>query len=131
MTFFSFKKHRAAKAAEPEKAKKLPVTTVPKALATQANIIGKAFHVILRPHVTEKASVLSETGRNVYVFEVSRLADKRNVALAISELYKVVPEKIAVLKIPPKKSFVRGRAVAEKTRYKAYVYLKKGETIVL
>jgi len=86
--------------------------------------------VIIRPRVTEKATILSEkSGRTVVVFEVSREANKRNIAEAIGGLYKVTPEKIAVLRVPPKRKFVRGHMTKGVTGYKAYVYLKKGEKI--
>ena len=128
MSIFSFKKTEASIVAEPRKIKKLPSVTGKKSIIS-SNASPRAFRYILRQKVTEKSSVLSESGRNVYVFEVSKLADKRKVAEAILELYKVMPEKVTVLKIPPKKSFVRGRVVFRKDRRKAYVYLKKGETI--
>lgn len=85
--------------------------------------------VIVCPRVTEKATILSESGRTVVVFEVSRKANKQNVFEAVKGLYKVTPEKIAVLRVPPKRKFVRGHMTKGVTGYKAYVYLKKGEKI--
>jgi ribosomal protein L23 len=85
--------------------------------------------VIIRPRVTEKATMLSEGGRTVAVFEVSRKANKRSIKDAIIGLYKATPEKIAVCKIPLKQKFVRGRLTAGTTRYKAYVYFRPGEKI--
>jgi ribosomal protein L23 len=79
--------------------------------------------------VTEKGAFLSTEDRMVYVFEVSRFATKHDVAKSVAGLYKVVPEKVAILKVPAKRSFVRGRITKGKTGRKAYVYLKKGDKI--
>ncbi len=84
--------------------------------------------VIIRPKLTEKISFL-EAKQPVYLFEVSRGATKRSVAAAIAALYKVTPVKIAIVRIPPKKSFSRGLVSYGATRRKAYVYLSKGEKI--
>lgn len=85
--------------------------------------------IILRPRVTEKATILSQGGREVHVFEVSKFANKFNVSEAIQQLYKVVPVKVAIVKVPAKKAFVRGRVTKGKTGRKAYVYLAKGDKI--
>ena len=130
MAILNLKKNKAV-AKKEVKTKKLAVV----AEKVPAVVSGKVPHVIsgniiIRPRVTEKAAVLSEKqGRQVCVFEVSARADSKTVAAAIKALYKVVPVKIAVLRIPPKKSFVKGRVSYGKTGYKAYVYLKKGDSI--
>jgi len=131
MGILNLKKNKgvtADKAKAPQVVRKLAVSEAKKPAVTVSNV---AFDpgIIIRPRVTEKASVLSEGGRSVAVFEVSRKANKRNVALAIRGLYKVTPEKIAVLRVPPKRKFVRGRMSTGVTRYKAYVYLRPGDKI--
>lgn len=86
--------------------------------------------VLMRPHVTEKATDLSTRG--VYVFEVSKLANKMHVRQAIEKLYKVVPTKIAMVNGRPKlmKNPRTGRLQAkQKSIKKALVYLKKGDKI--
>ncbi|MSU55213.1 MAG: 50S ribosomal protein L23 [Candidatus Taylorbacteria bacterium] len=91
-----------------------------------------ASSIIVRPRITEKPAILSEKqGRMVCVFEVTKKANARNVSLAVQVLYKVVPVKVAVLRVPPKKSFVRGHISYGKTAYKAYVYLQAGDKIEL
>ena len=84
-------------------------------------------HIIKNPHITEKATVKSEAG--VYVFEISPRASKKDVAQAIKDLYKVTPVKISTVTIPAKKVIVRGKRGLKSGYKKAYVYLKKGETI--
>lgn len=87
--------------------------------------------VIRNPRITEKAAIQAEGG--AYVFEVSTDATKGDIALAIAEVYKVNPIAVNITRIPAKK-VVRRKAKGTKTGYKAgrkkaYVYLKKGETI--
>jgi len=84
-------------------------------------------HVIVRPRITEKASMLAE--KNVYAFEVARNANKRSVTEAIRELYNVTPVEVRIVAIPSKKIIVRGKEGVKKGSKKAYVVLKSGETI--
>lgn len=86
--------------------------------------------VLKHPRVTEKATLMSESG--VYVFDVSSRATKADVAEAIKALYKVTPRKINMVKVPSKKVRMR----RQQNKYgvksggkKAYVYVKKGDTI--
>ena len=86
--------------------------------------------VIIRPHITEKASDLSE--RNVYSFEINKLANKMHVRAAVEKLFKVTPMKIAIINGPVKtmKNPRTGRVQTKKQSIKkAFVYLKKGDKI--
>ena len=86
--------------------------------------------VILRPHVTEKATDLSERG--VYAFEINKRANKAEVKRAVEELFKVSPIKVAVIMEPTKytKNPRTNRVVVKHAgRKKALVYLKKGDKI--
>jgi large subunit ribosomal protein L23 len=86
--------------------------------------------VLLRPHVTEKATDLSE--RSVYAFEINKLANKMHVRQAVERFYKVKPVKVAVINIMPKyaKNPRTGRVQTKKQGLKkAFVYLKKGDKI--
>lgn len=83
--------------------------------------------VLKRPHITEKATVSSE--KSVYVFEIDARATKSAVLKAFTEKYNKTPVKISTVTIHAKKVFVRGK-VGKKAGYKkAYIYLKKGETL--
>ncbi len=89
--------------------------------------------ILKTPRVTEKAALQAEGG--VYVFEISKDATKADVALAVAEVYKVNPVAVNIAKTPAKK-VVRRKANGVKTGFKsglkkAYVYLKKGDTIEL
>lgn len=81
----------------------------------------------LRPRVTEKATYLAEKG--VYVFDVPHDATKGAIRSAIKTLFKVNPVKIAIVRLPAKKVFARGKKGRTARIKKAYVYLKAGEKI--
>jgi len=83
--------------------------------------------VILRPHITEKASILAES--NAYTFEVKTSANKTEIEKAIKELYKVTPKKINIAYSPAKKVITRGKPGVKKGKKKAIVYLEKGDKI--
>ena len=87
--------------------------------------------ILLSPRVTEKGAYLSEVG--VYVFNVASNANKQEIAAAVKEIFKVTPRMVRVVTIPRKQVQTRGtnRWGATPGGKKAYVYLKKGETIEL
>jgi large subunit ribosomal protein L23 len=91
----------------------------------------QASHILLSPRVTEKGAYLSEGG--VYVFNVAQSANKQEVAQAVKEIFKVTPRKVRVAQVPSKQKQTRGTNRMGKTAggKKAYVYLKKGDTIEL
>jgi large subunit ribosomal protein L23 len=99
----------------------------PKAQASDRNLSA----VIIRPRITEKAVGKGE--HNVYTFEVQQTATKFMVRDAIKALYNVTPVKVNIVNKAPARR-VRGmqrREVAVPGLKKAYVYLKKGDTITL
>ena len=81
------------------------------------------------PRVSEKASFLK--AGNCYVFEVPLRANKRLVAEAIKKTYHKTPTQVRMLPIPAKTLFARGRRGVSGGGKKAYVFLKKGDTIEL
>ena len=85
--------------------------------------------IIIAPRITEKGAYLSALG--AYVFNVGRAANKREIAQAIHTLYKVTPRKVTIVAVPRKSVTTRGtnRRGQSARGKKAYVYLKKGETI--
>lgn len=90
---------------------------------------GKIAFVLKRPWLSEKALIGTENG--CYVFEVPGEATKLDVVAAIEKYYKVSPVKVRIANLPAKKVSLRTRR-GEGTRarrHKAYVYLKKGDTI--
>ena len=92
------------------------------------------YDIIERPVVTEKVAILSERG--VYAFFVRKTATKHTVADAIEAQYNVRPVQVRIAKKPAKKRRIRipGREREygmTSQKKKAYVYLKKGDTIQL
>lgn len=85
--------------------------------------------IILSPRVTEKGAYLSEHG--AYVFNVAKDANKFQIAEAMQELYKVTPREVRIVPVPRKRVMTRGTNRVGMTAggKKAYVFLKKGETI--
>ena len=93
----------------------------------ESNSVRDISHIIKSPRITEKASMKAEG--NVYAFEVAKTATKSTITAAVRELYNVNPIKVAVVPIPTKKVFIRGKFGTKGGGKKAYVFLKKGETI--
>lgn len=83
--------------------------------------------MLIGPRVTEKATMKS--GEHVYTFIVSRRATKNQIAEAVHQAFKVVPRKICIAPIPRKQISHKGKRGSTALGKKAYVYLKKGETI--
>jgi len=86
-------------------------------------------NVIIQPRITEKASFRTEG--NVYTFEVAKNATKESIKMAVQLIYKVIPQSVNVAQIPSKRKLSRGKRGVKKGGKKAYVYLKKGDTIEL
>lgn len=137
MSFLGFKKKKkesgapaAALVPTPVSTKKLAVKDEKREGPSDGGVplrAGGKEWVILRPRITEKGSMLSSRG--AYAFDVSPRATKRDVAEAIRATYGVFPRAIAIVKVPAKTVFVRGRAGVRSGGKKAYVYLKEGEKI--
>ena len=108
-----------------EGAAETPKVDVSKAASTDRDISS----VIVRPRITEKSVGQSE--QNVYTFVVKRTANKYDVRDAIKALYNVTPVKINIVNKKPAKRLVgsRNRMKQVPGMKKAYVYLKKGDTI--
>lgn len=82
---------------------------------------------LLEPHVTEKATTCEQRG--TYVFKVTQDASKIDIARAVAERFKVTVQHVRIGYQPAKTRRI-GRTIGQKAGYKkAYVTLKKGETI--
>ena len=137
MSFLNLRKEKK-EASVPAK-KLVPKEAAPKKIVVAEGAkTGKGFntarpqstttlHILMRPHVTEKASASAE--KCVYVFRVSLDAGKREITEAIRALYKVTPAKVTIVNMPTKRTIVKGRLGIRARGKKAYVYLKKGEKI--
>ena len=84
---------------------------------------------IIRPIITEKATILSE--QNKTVFKVHKKANKKNIKKNIEKLFKVNVIKVNIVNLKPKIKLKQGK-LAKKSGYKkAIVTLKKGQSIDL
>ncbi len=94
---------------------------------TDASFISK--YVLLKPHISEKATFLAENG--VYVFRVIDNSNKKEIKDEVEKRYKVSVDSVRIVRIPSKKKRV-GRIEGKKKSYKkAVVKLKTGQTIDL
>lgn len=101
-----------------------------KATKREAAVAGVSFpknSPIVRPRVTEKAGLLSQKG--IYTFDVRTDATENSVSQAITAAYKVEPVKVNLASIKAKTMFTRGKMGKTTSGKKAYVFLKKGDTI--
>ncbi len=108
-------------------AKKVPAAaSVSAALSSHAELAAKT---LISPRITEKASVLAEG--NTYTFNIALSATKHDVKRAVQALYGVTPQKIAIVRTDGQAVVSRSRRQRGRTNKmkKAYVFLKKGETI--
>lgn len=88
------------------------------------------FAVLEAPIVSEKSTLLSANDQK-YVFRVKKSATKRDIKLAVEEMFKVQVEYVHVLNVKGKtKRF--GRFIGSRSDWKkAYVKLEPGFSIDL
>ena len=121
-----FKKDTKKKKAAPAKKAEKPAATSKKEVKDTR---GKLEDVLRAPWMSEKALVGTEKG--IYVFAVPESATKKQVSDAVTKIYSVTPRKVRLVHLPAKVKNLRTRrgTGTRARRHKAYVYLKKGETI--
>lgn len=125
------KEKSAAKAPQKTVEKKAEKASVSqKAVKTPAvpSAGGKfSYEVVKEPHISEKATILSE--KNSYVFKVYSRANKPQIKKAVEGIYGVNVLNVNIIKIPPKKRRL-GRTEGFKKGYaKAVVKIKEGQKI--
>ncbi|MBV8546620.1 MAG: 50S ribosomal protein L23 [Acidobacteria bacterium] len=86
-----------------------------------------ANQIIRRPLVTEKSTLLRESGANVIAFEVAPNANKIEVKRAVEELFKVKVDEVRVFNVRGKMKRMGRWAGRRRDWRKAYVRLKAGE----
>ena len=98
--------------------------------AASSETMGRDISTILKhARITEKASM--HQGLGVYTFDIARSATKRDVMQAVRALYKVTPRSVRVVTVPTKsrRNARTGKLGMTGGGKKAYVYLKKGDSI--
>lgn len=118
MALFSSNSKKTVKKAAPAKAR-----------GVLAADDARLANVLKRPWFSEKALIGTENG--VYTFEVLPAATSTDIANAIEKAYGVMPAQVRLVNLPAKKVALRGRRGmgTRARRHKAYVTLKKGDTI--
>lgn len=87
------------------------------------------YSVVKYPLITEKSVALG--AENQYVFEVSRQANKVEIAKAVAAIFKVEVDKVRTINLKPEARAFGSRARKHKARKKAIVTLKAGHQIDL
>jgi large subunit ribosomal protein L23 len=85
--------------------------------------------VLVKPVITEKATIISE--QNKYVFEVAQRANKDQISQAIKAIYNVVPLKVNIVNVRGKERRLRLGTGYTSAWKKAIVTLKDGDKIDL
>lgn len=87
----------------------------------------EARDILVRPLITERTTQLMAEGK--YVFVVAKVANKIEIAKAVSEIFKVKVAKVNTVNVLGKKKRM-GRTQGKRPDYKkAIVKLAPGETI--
>jgi ribosomal protein L23 len=122
MALFGNKKTKSSKKGE---------SAAPQESSIRAKVGRDLSHVLRQPRITEKATM--HQSESIYTFDIDDRATKSEVVKAVLAQYGVTPAKVRVVSIPvkQKRSFRTGTRGATRGGKKAYVYLKKGETITI
>ncbi|MEZ4104013.1 MAG: 50S ribosomal protein L23 [Candidatus Paceibacterota bacterium] len=128
MALFS-RKEKAEK--EQNETKEVAKVENKKSTTNKSNLGHDLSRIISGVRITEKS--VNQGDKNVYTFNVRRDATKFQVRDAIKALYSVTPVKVNIVNKKPALRLAgsKNRMVKEPGAKKAYVYLKKGDTINL
>jgi len=116
-------KKTAKKDKKSKKGKKDKGLVVPE---EKAGLINK---VLIKPMISEAVMRAQEMGK--YTFKVVKSANKKEISLAVSSLYKVTVEKVNIVNYGAQGKMFRGKKGSVKGYKKAVVTLKKGDKIKL
>jgi len=86
----------------------------------------KNVPVLIKPHLTEKASALQE-GQRTYVFKVLPIANKMEIKQAVEDMFAVKVSAVNVGNVSGKSKRVGLRRGKTSDWKKAYVTLSQGE----
>jgi len=86
-----------------------------------------SYETVKQPHISEKASYLSE--KDQYIFEVSPNYNKKEIKNAVEGIYRVDVLSVNIIKIPAKKRRLGRTEGFRKAYKKAIVKIKEGQKI--
>ena len=87
----------------------------------------KDFKTIIKPIITEKSSMGSE--HNQVTFQVQKTSSKKEIKLAIENIFKVKVKKVNTSIVKGKLKSFRGSLGKRSDHKKAFVTLEDGQTI--
>ncbi len=96
-------------------------------VSTAASKTAVTKSLILRPRITEKASLQSSA--NAYTFIVRNEATKLGLISELKTTQNVTPIKVNISNLPSKQVIVKGKRGVKSGIKKATVFLKKGDTL--
>ena len=88
----------------------------------------RVFQVLVGPHVSEKAAIVSDSS-NQYVFKVAIDASKSEIKKSVEQLFKVTVSDVNTLRVKGKVKRNRFGNSTRPTWKKAYVRLEQGQDI--
>ena len=97
------------------------------AIGAKAAIDTRHYDVIVAPHITEKATLLSE--HNAVVFRVAQDATKPQIKAAVEALFDVKVTGVNTLTVKGKTKRWKGRPYTRSDVKKAVVTLAEGQSI--
>ena len=107
---------------------KKPETKREEKTASKTNPLSRISNKILvKPLISEKAAIGEQEG--LYVFVVSKDANKYQIKEAVKEVYGETPEKIRVVNVEGKRTYGGKREGKRQDWKKAFVKMPKGKTI--
>ncbi len=133
MALFNFKNKKSAQGGSASggktETKQDPMPVAPSNTVSSAN--RNLSFVLKHARITEKATM--HTALSVYTFDIAEGATKRDVMQAVRALYGVAARMVRIVTIPTKmrRNARTGKRGIKRGGKKAYVYLKKGETITI
>ncbi|MBI2450501.1 MAG: 50S ribosomal protein L23 [Candidatus Nealsonbacteria bacterium] len=126
LDIFKKKPFDAAQGKPAKKIEKVPKKEEP-IISKTKKVLGQAYRVLRKPHVTEKATDL--TSVNQYVFEIFPGVNKNQVKKAVEDAYGVDVVGVRMINIPRKRRRL-GRIEGWQGAYKkAVVRIKEGQKI--
>ena len=88
----------------------------------------RLYTVLVEPHFSEKVSILGEQS-NQYGFKVATDATKREIKIAVEQLFNVTVERVSTVNVKGKvKNTASGKSRARNWK-KAYVRVAQGQEI--
>lgn len=116
------KKEATAKPAKAPKAKAEKKTTGKGGVAD-----ARLYDVIVRPLITEKATIAAEQGK--VVFKISATANKKDVKDAVEAIFGVKVKAVNTINVEGKEKRFRGQVGRRQDFRKAIVTLEPGQNI--